>query len=229
MTPSGHNGDDRQTEQGSSKIEDEVRRPHRPARYADLTAMIDALGVATPIPGEVAASTAAAVLAAARGHGERDGALEPLVQLADTVGIDTLASLWRSAEPASLPGALWTLYLLRQWCRSATREVSLLWQSGLPIATADAVVAGVGMHADEDAILELGDAVLVGAFRGDFGVALERAAGFFRVVAAGRRRLVDEGTAMAEPDHEQQFAGRNDVVASSLAQAAARWRAGTLS
>jgi hypothetical protein len=192
------------------------KRPHRPARFADLTALIDAAGGNSPRSrAEVAASAAQALLDAAAG-GERDR----LVGLADAVGIDTLAELWRDCEPVSLPGALWILYLLRQWCRSSPDEVARLWREGEPYATPDAVVAGAGLHPDRDAMLRLADSILGSAYGGDFAIALERAAAFFRVIAAGRR----EGT----PGPGDGFAPRNDRVARDLAAAAAAWRAGAL-
>jgi hypothetical protein len=192
------------------------KRPHRPARFADLTALIDAAGGNSPRSrAEVAASAAQALLDAAAG-GERDR----LVGLADAVGIDTLAELWRDCEPVSLPGALWVLYLLRQWCRSSPDEVARLWREGEPYATPDAVVAGAGLHPDRDAMLRLADSILGSAYGGDFAIALERAAAFFRVIAAGRR----EGT----PGPGVGFAPRNDRVARDLVAAAAAWRAGSL-
>ncbi len=186
--------------------------------------MIDAHGGSgLTVPADVAASTAQTVLAAGRSGDSAD--LGPLLGLADLVGIETLASLWRSAEPSSLAGSLWALYLLRQWCQSAPRDVSELWTSGAAVLAADTVVAGVGMHGDEQAVQAFADATLTGAFRGDFGVALERAAAFFRVVGAGRQRSVREDGAAPE---ETERALRNDQAARSLAIAAARWRAGTL-
>ena len=89
---------------------DRPERPHRPARYADLTALIDAAGGASLRSPDDAASAAAQALLDAAAAGERDR----LVGLADVVGIDTLAELWRDCDPVSLPGALWVLYLLRQ-------------------------------------------------------------------------------------------------------------------
>jgi hypothetical protein len=183
--------------------------------------MIDASGgAAQVVPGELAASTARAVLDAAAA----DIDVAPLVELGDSVGLETLSSLWRGAEPVSLAGSLWALYLLRQWCRTDPRTVSRIWTAGTPLAAADAVVAGVGLHGDEDAVLEFADAVLTGAFRGDFAVALERAAGFFRVAAAGRRRLAAEG----ELSQQDEPADRNDAAATALTASARRWRANTL-
>jgi hypothetical protein len=67
--------------------------------------------------------------------------------------------------------------------------------------------------------------VLGGAYRGDFAVALERAAALFRVLAAGRRELVPDGEC---GKLEMERAARNERVAADLTTAATRWRAGTL-
>lgn len=197
-------------------------RPHKPALFADLTDMIDAAGGA-PLSSraELAAATAEVVVRAGRepGDGER------FVGLADDVGLETLAALWRDADPGSLPGALWALYLLRQWCRSDPAEVTRLWRAGEPLAPAEAAVAGVADYADSEAIQRLADAVLAGIYQGDLAVALERAAAFFRVIAAGRRTLADDLESAAETS---ELAERNERVAGALSVAAERWRAGTL-
>lgn len=207
---------------GRSVMADETPRPHRPALYSDLTAMIDAAGGASPNSrAEIAAATAAVLVRAGREPG--DGAR--FVSLADSVGIDTLAALWQDADPVSLPGALWALYLLRQWCRSSGDEVTRLWRAGEGLAPADRVVAGVGEYADVDAVRHTADAVLTGLYQGDLAVALERAAAFFRVVAAGRRSL--GGEAQFAPDGVD-LAERNERVATALSSAARQWRAGTL-
>lgn len=144
-----------------------------------------------------------------------------MVDLADRVGLDTLAELWRMEQPSSLPGALWALYLLRRWCQSNGDEVTVLWRAGRPYAPADEVVAGVAEDPDPAAIEALADAVLRGAYDGDFAVALERAAAFFRVIATGRRERATPG-----PDgaRDRQLADRNDEVAAGLTLAAAAWR-----
>jgi hypothetical protein len=197
-------------------------RPHRPALFADLTEMIDAAGGAsTTTRAEIAAATAAVLVQAGRSPG--DGAR--FVALADRVGIDTLAALWRDADPVSLPGALWALYLLRQWCHTDGDEVTRLWRAGEPLAPAEVVVAGVGDYADIAAVQRMADAVLGGIYQADLAVALERAAAFFRVVAAGRRSLGgDAHHALDGVD----LAERNDRAAAALSAAAKRWRAGTL-
>jgi hypothetical protein len=197
-------------------------RPHRPALFADLTEMIDAAGgTSASSRAEIASATAAVLVQAGRTPG--DGAR--FVALADRVGLETLAALWQDADPVSLPGALWALYLLRQWCHADGEDVTRLWRAGEPLAPAEAVVAGAGDYADAAAVQRMADAVLTGVYQGDLAVALERAAAFFRVVAAGRRAL--DGPLRIAPDGVD-LAERNDRVAGALAAAARRWRAGTL-
>lgn len=171
------------------------------------------------MPSELAATTAAAVLDAGRNGGATGADIESLVHLADNVGLDTLRALWRGAEPVSVANSLWMLYLLRSWCATDAAGIGRLWSLGEPLAPADAVVAGLNPLGDEAAIIGLADAILTGAFRGDFAVALERAASVFRVLAAGRRVL-------GAGDIDR--ADRNDRAATALATAARRWRAGTL-
>jgi hypothetical protein len=171
---------------------------------------------------ELAHATAAAVVAAGRGRGEPG---ERVLHLAETVGIDTLAQLWRGAESDTLPGALWTLYLLRTWCAGNGAEVARLYRAGRALAPVDEVVAGVHDDADPEAVLTLADSVLRGLYGGDLAVALERGAAFFRVVAAGRDHLADDGPDGAD---EARRATRNRACAEALATAATRWRAGTL-
>lgn len=197
-------------------------RHHRPALFADLTEIIDAAGGSTTSTrAEIAEATAAVLVQAGRSPGDS----ARFVALADRVGLDTLAALWRDADPASLPGALWALYLLRQWCQSDGDDVTRLWRAGEPLAPADVVVAGVGDYADLAAVRRMADAVLTGVYQGDLAVALERAAAFFRVIAAGRRSL--GGVAHHALDGVD-LADRNDRAAAALAASARQWRAGTL-
>jgi len=193
----------------------EADRPHRPIRLPDLAAVAGSVEMEPFARAELAAATAAAVIT----HG-RSGS-ESLVDLADRVGLDTLAELWRHEQPSSLPGALWALYLLRRWCQSNGDEVTRLWRAGRPYAPADEVVAGVSDDADPAAIEALADAVLHGAYLGEFDVALERAAAFFRVIAIGRRETAEAG---AEGDRDRRLADRNDEVADGLTVAAMGWR-----
>ena len=205
-------------------------RPRRPALSADLIESLADVVTGEPVSrAELASATAAAVISAGRAAeagADGPGPPDPFVTLADRVGLDTMAELWRDSEPGSLPGSLWAVYLLRTWCRDNAPEVARLWRAGRPYAPADEVVAGVSDDAGPDAVVALADAVLAGAYRGDFAVALERAAAFFRVIASGRRELAAVG---ADGDEDRRRAERNERAADGLAAAALRWREGVLS
>lgn len=215
-------------------------RPRRPGRYASLTGFLDAseAQLSTDHRAEVAAATAAAVVA--QGRGRPAGVPEDdFVCLADRVGLDTLTQLWRDSGSDTLPGALWALYVVRHWCRSDGEGVARLWRAGEALAPAEAVIAGVAASADADDIARFADAALAGVYSGDVAVALERMAGFLRVVAMGRRWYCDASAVLpADITTGPQLgpagvgadsgADRNDRTAAALTAAAARWRAGTL-
>jgi hypothetical protein len=202
----------------------EEQRPRRPIYAADVERLAAHAAGGDPYARvELAHATAAALVRA--GRGGSDAPTDRLVRLAETVGLDTLSELWRSAEPDTLPGALWTLYLLRTWCERQGEGVARMFRAGRALAPVDEVVAGVAADADPPAVQRLADAVLAGAYDGDFAVALERAAAFFRVVAAGRGQLAGDD---ADGAAQIRLAGRNLDCAQSLHRAAVAWRAGTL-
>jgi len=70
--------------------------------------------------------------------------------------------------------------------------------------------------------------VLTSAFDGDFAIALERAAAFCRVVAAGRAYLADDCTDEDEAVRQTRLADGNLRMAQELEHAAALWRDGDL-
>ncbi|MFG1923995.1 hypothetical protein [Cryptosporangium sp. NPDC048952] len=204
----------------------EPPRHHRPIVAADLERLVAGSIANEPSARmELAHATAAALVSVGRDTADDDEPTDRLVRLADTVGLDTLAELWRGAPPDSLPGALWALYLLRTWCTENGSEVARLYRTGRSLAPVDEVVAGVRDDADPNAIATVADDVLNGLYQGDLGVALERGAAFFRVVAAGRDFLAAEGP---EGDAERDRAGRNRACADGLGRAADAWRAGAL-
>ena len=59
----------------------------------------------------IAHETAAAMVAQAR-EAKDPELVARLVRLVDEEGIDTVAMLWSKAEPHTLPGALWRLFLV---------------------------------------------------------------------------------------------------------------------
>ena len=194
------------------------RRRERPLLSDHVEWFAEAATDADPLARlELAHATAAALVDA--GRGDAGPETSRLVALAETVGLDTLSELWRDAPPDSLPGALWALYLLRTWTERQGEAVARMYRAGRAYAPVDEVVAGVADDADPAAVRALADAVLTGAYRGEFDVALERAASFFRVVASGRREMSADEVELAE---------RNERCAAALQRAAAAWREGTL-
>ncbi len=198
-------------------------RRQRPHVTADVERLAAARWQSEPLARiDLAHATAAVVVRAGRDpDGEHTGAV---LDLAETVGLDTLAELWREAADDSLPGVLWTLYLLRSWCREQGLALARWYGAGRGLAPVAEVVAGVSDAADPAAIRRLSDDVLTGAYTGDFAVALERASAFFRVVAVGRAEVAGDGEQAAERERSE----RNVRTAEALDRAAAAWRAGTL-
>jgi hypothetical protein len=200
------------------------RRARRPLLAGEVEALAHAAAGGEPSARlELAHATAGALVDA--GRGGRGADAQHLVRLAETVGLDTLSELWRDAAADSLPGALWALYLLRTWCQRQGELVARLYRAGRGFAPVDEVVAGVADDASPQAVAASVDAVLTGAYRGDFAVALERAAAFFRIVAVGRVELAGDGERGVQ---DQEMAERNLRCAEALQRAAAAWREGTL-
>lgn len=89
---------------------------------------------------EMSHASAAALLD--RVHHTQDAELvERVLTLVDREGVDVIAELWSSAEPDSLPGILWRLYLLRTWMRKNRESIARLWRAGEPVATTASAIA----------------------------------------------------------------------------------------
>ena len=203
-----------------------VPRPKKPVLVPSDWDGIE--GAPDPAERTVAAhSTAWAVLRAGRETADPQ-ITSRLISLVDSVGLDELADLWRESPEDTLPGTLWQLYLLRTWVQRDGVEAARVYNGGRTAAEVSSVVAGVADPPGPAEVAALGDAVLTSAFDGDFAVALERAAAFCRVVAAGRAHLADE-LADADVAHAQtRLAAGNVRMAESLEQAAGLWRKGLL-
>lgn len=174
--------------------------------------------------------SARALLARTRGA-EDPEALDRLVHYTDEHGIDALAELWARAAAVSLPGALWRIHLLQAAIRQDPDGVSLLFRRGVEVLpTADIVVAGAPSPAGPDEVVEFADRLLRGAFTGDLGTALDRAAAFARLVAAGAADVADDQEA-ASPERASALttrALRFVTTADELTRCARRARDGAL-
>jgi hypothetical protein len=174
--------------------------------------------------------TAHALLSRAR-ESDDPQVVERLVNYTDDHGLDALAELWARSSPHSLPGALWRLYLIRVLIRQDPEGIALLFQRGTEVlATIDPVVAGAPLPAGPQEVTELADRILRGVFDGDFAVALERAAAFCRVTAAGALSVADDQEA-ASPDRATELTTRAQrlvTTADELMACARMSRADTL-
>lgn len=191
-------------------------------------------GIDPALMAEAAHVTAAAVVQRGRGHADPD-VRRRLVEFTDTEGLEGLAALWSEAPPVSLPGALWRLYALRSAVQRDPVRLSRWFDAGRHTAQVAHVVAGVADPPRAAELREMADAILGGAWSGDFDVALERFAAFCRVTALGRIWLGDPADASAfdlEADQQglEQIAGarRLERTAEDLEAAARAWRAGSL-
>jgi hypothetical protein len=133
---------------------------------------------------EVAHATARALVDRARTT-EDPAVVERLIHLVENEGLDTVAGLWADAAAVSLPGALWRLYVLREWVRRDMATVMLRYRLGVEAAPVQEAVAGVPSPPEPGDLRILADAVLSGVFTGDLGVALERAGAFCRILSTG--------------------------------------------
>jgi hypothetical protein len=157
--------------------------------------------------------------------------LERLIAYTDSNGIDAIAELWARSSAKSLPGALWRIYLIRLLIRQDPAGTSLLFQRGSEVLeTIETVVAGAPLPIGPDEITELADEILRGIFVGDFAVALDRAAAFCRVCAAGATSLADDSDAV-NPERGTELTSRADrfvVTADEFTTCARLERSGQL-
>ena len=140
----------------------------------------------------IAHETARALVARAR-ESDDPAVVDRIVAYVDEHGVDAVAELWARASARSLPGALWNLSLIRIMIRQDPDGVALLFQRGTEIlGTIDPVIAGAPDPAGPQEVLDLAEQILHGVFRGDLGTALDRAAAFCRVEAAGAASVADD-------------------------------------
>src|SRR5690554_4049048 len=113
---------------------------HRPAKFPSERFALYQGGEDPAEILRVAHDSARAILG--RAQGADAATVERLVAYTDEHGIDALAELWARAGAATLPGALWRLYLLRAAVQQDATGLSLIFQRGVEVlATIDAAVA----------------------------------------------------------------------------------------
>jgi len=188
-----------------------VDHPRRPA-YLGPAALDAVRGGGDPALREEAAQTTARLLVEGARGSDDELVASRLVGLADEHGLEVLSSLWSDAPPESLAGALWRLFVLRQWVHADPLGAAREFAEGRSSAPVMEVVAGVGDPPGPDEVRLSVDAVLRGVARGDVATTFERAAAFARVVAAGRAALA----ARSAPVHEAPSPGAPGGPAATL-------------
>lgn len=195
------------------------QRPHRPV--VRDPGLLEALGQGSDPIGELHAAHETAAVLLHAGRAASDPAVTArLVALVEEIGLSTVADLWAARPARSLPGALWRLYLLREWMITDAPGVAREYAAGIRFTEPNHVVAGIEPPGPDE-VRRAADAILRGVFTGDFAVALERAAAFCHVVASGRGDL-------ARGVDDLGRAGRLQQVARDLIACARLWRAGEL-
>jgi hypothetical protein len=178
---------------------------------------------------EIAHQTAAILVGTGRAARDPD-VTRRLVTLVDEIGLPDIADLWALRPGRSLPGALWRLYALREWVRRSPGEASRQYAAGQHYTDVARAVAGAADPPGPEELRELADRILAGVFEGDLDVALERAAAFCTIIAAGRADLAH---VREDADPEAASALTTSAAAmqrtsEDLAASAALWRAGQL-
>ncbi len=175
-------------------MSDEGRRPlpRRPVRFGPDA--LEAHGGLLPGPAEtteIAHQTAAILVGTGRSAHDPEVTTR-LVGLVDDLGLSTVADLWAARPARSLPGALWRLYALREWVRRSPEQASREYAAGIRFTDVAHAVAGIAEPPGPEELQRVADQILAGVFSGDLAVALERAAAFCAVIAAGRAELPND-------------------------------------
>ena len=186
---------------------------------------------------QAAHESAAALLRETR-ENARPEVVERVLRLVEREGLEDLAALWSGAEPASLPGALWRLYVLHTWVQRDTDEVRRLFELGQSTAPGLAYLVGFSDPPTIDSMRVTLDAILSGAFTGDLSVALSRAAAVAMLAAYGSAHAADSPTSrtelarsLATPATPEELTTRADRLlktGEALNEAARSAAAGTL-
>ena len=210
-------------------------RPARPGQLDQMMADNIAGGADPAQINEMSHASAAALLD--RVHHTQDAELvERVLTLVDREGVDVIAELWSSAEPDSLPGILWRLYLLRTWMRKNRESIARLWRAGEPVATTASAIAGVDQAPTEDDIAHIADSILAGAFTDvvALGLRIEARNMIARLKAAEGSDSSDSGISAMEKQVRTKSsrlmhtAGNLFVTAKDFRHGANLWRRGKL-
>ncbi|MDO5740269.1 MAG: hypothetical protein Q4P07_08980 [Ornithinimicrobium sp.] len=204
--------------------EQDRRQFHRPTlRPAErLEAVAGAIDPLVAV--EAAHRTAELVVGRGRDRREDPELTARLVHLVEELGLETVAEMWADRPARTLPGALWRLYLLREWVIRQPEEVSRLFLAGSAHAEVYLAIAGVAEPPAPETLGVLAQEILTGVFTGDLAIALERASAFCQVMAVG---LAEPGVDDIPAAQAERGARMRDT-ADDLTACARLWRKGDL-
>ncbi|WP_375003247.1 hypothetical protein [Aeromicrobium sp. CTD01-1L150] len=152
-------------------------------------------------------------------HGEADeGLVSRVLHLSDSEGLGVIADLWSHAAPDTLAGALWRLYVLREWVHRQPELAAREYAAGRAYTPVHEVLAGVVEPPGPEEVAHLVDTVVRGIVGDAFDVTLDRAAAFAHIVGVGR----------GQSDGDAQSAAKLVDMAQQLRHAAVLERSGTL-
>ncbi len=211
-------------------------RPSRPAQMDPaMLAQIEG-GTDPQIVNEIS-HTSAAVLLNRVHKTQSPEIVERVLNLVENEGIEVIADLWSQAQPDSLPGMLFRLYLLRESLRKQREAYAEYWNLGEPSATSASAITGIDESPTGDDIARLADSILSGAFTGDFAVALYRASAFTAIISCGMRSYAKKLTQKmndSKRDDSQRLASvlhksaNMHALSLCFANGAKLWRLGKL-
>lgn len=200
------------------------RQFHRPTLRSAESLEAAAGGIDPLAAVEAAHRTAELVVGRGRDSREDPELTARLVHLVEEVGLATVAEMWADRPARTLPGALWRLYLLREWVIRQPEEVSRLFLAGSAHAEVYLAIAGVAEPPAPETLGVLAEEILTGVFAGDLAIALERAAAFCQVMAVG---LAEPGVDDIPAAQAERGARMRDT-ADDLTACARLWRRGDL-
>lgn len=158
-------------------------KPRRPAQLELEQIELIEGGVDTAVSSELAHTAAQAVVPLKTSH-ELDSEIISRVQtLIAEEGIDTLAEAWVTSPETSLPGILWRGYLLREWIRRYSEDVTLRF-AGAAKHFKEIDPQRLELVLNPERVQLLWDEVFRGNFTGDFCNVLRASARFLDFIGS---------------------------------------------
>ena len=202
---------------------------HKPVRM-DTAILDNCIGGSDPaLSSQLATDAAWALLHRTRSAKDRAQINASIIEYIKKDGVDDVAELWALAHPHSLAGVLWRIYLLTHTAHERTSLQARLYDEGYAVLSegADPLIVGLRAHVTPPQMRDLCTNILRGVFGGDFGLALDRAAAFCRIMQVGAAGL----SSHVEGKDAKELLGlsvKYFTFSGDFTAAARLWRAGEL-